>query len=64
MAELTCPSLGTGSVDLNALSDAAKKAKTAEDLAAAVEKSTVRVEAPAAAAEPVQAAPADAGSAA
>lgn len=41
MAELTCPPLGTGSVDLNALSDAAKKAKTTADLAAAVEKATM-----------------------
>ena len=64
MAELTCPPLGTGSVDLNALSDAAKKAKTADDLAAAVAKATTRAEAPADPAEPAQAAPADAGSAA
>lgn len=41
MAELTCPPLGTGSVDLNALSDAAKKAKTTADLASAVEKATM-----------------------
>lgn len=47
MAELTCPPLGTGSVDLNALHDAAKKAKTPEDLAAAADKATVRVEPPA-----------------
>lgn len=61
MAELTCPPLGTGSVDFNALNDAAKKAKTDEDLAAALEKATIRVEpepepapapAPAPAAEP------------
>lgn len=56
MAELTCPPLGTGSVDLNALSDAAKKAKTPADLAAAVEKATVRAEAPAEQAAPQEAA--------
>lgn len=43
MAELTCPPLGTGSVDFNALNDAAKKAKTEDDLAAALEKATTRV---------------------
>lgn len=56
MAELTCPPLGTGSVDLNALSDAAKKAKTPADLAAAVEKATVRAEAPAEQVAPQEAA--------
>lgn len=40
MAELTCPPLGTGSVDLNALHDAARKAKTNDDLVVAVEKAT------------------------
>lgn len=45
MAELTCPHLGTGSVDMSALSDAAKKAKSAEELGAALNKHTTRVEA-------------------
>ena len=47
MAELTCPALGTGSVDMSALSKAAAKAKTPEDLAAAVEGATTRAETPA-----------------
>ena len=61
MAELTCPPLGTGSVDINALHDSAKKAKTAEDLAEAVAKATQRAEAPADPAPETKAAPADAG---
>ena len=40
MADLTCPSLGTGSVDFNAFNDAAKKARTAADLSAALDKAT------------------------
>lgn len=56
MAELTCPPLGTGSVDINALSDAAKKAKTTDDLAAAIVKATASVApAPTAEATPVPA---------
>lgn len=47
MAELTCPPLGTGSVDLNALHDAARKAKTNDDLVVAVEKATTAVPPPA-----------------
>lgn len=46
-AELTCPPLGTGSVDFDALNAAAKKAKSQDDLNKAVETATVRVEAPA-----------------
>jgi hypothetical protein len=47
MAELICPPLGTGSVDFDALNAAAKKAKSQDDLAKAVETATARVEAPA-----------------
>ena len=50
MAELTCPALGTGSVDMSALSKAAAKAKTPEELNAALESATTRVEPPAEAA--------------
>lgn len=47
MAELTCPPLGTGSVDMSALHEAAKKLeKTGGDLTKAVEAATTRVEAP------------------
>ncbi len=56
MAELTCPPLGTGSVDMNALNDAAKKAKTPEELENAVTKATVKVEPPADAPEDPKAA--------
>jgi hypothetical protein len=62
MADLTCPNLGTGSVDMSALSKAAAKAKTDDDLAAALETATTRVEAPAESPAP-QDAPASAGSA-
>ncbi|PTR08678.1 MULTISPECIES: hypothetical protein [unclassified Novosphingobium] len=44
MADSVCPPLGTGSVDMNALSDAARKNK---DLDAALAAATTRVEAPA-----------------
>lgn len=40
MAEQVCPPLGTGSVDMNALHEAAKKNK---DLAVALEAATTRV---------------------
>ena len=49
MAELSCPPLGTGSVDLNALHEAAKKNKPIDQ--AVLAKATTRVEAPA---EPTQ----------
>lgn len=62
MADLTCPNLGTGSVDMSALSKAAAKAKTDEELYAALETATTRVEPPAAEPAP-QDAPASAGSA-
>jgi len=42
MADSVCPPLGTGSVDMNALSDAARKNK---DLDAALVAATTRVEA-------------------
>ncbi|MCW1985595.1 UNVERIFIED_ORG: hypothetical protein M2348_001327 [Sphingomonas sp. R1F5B] len=46
MADSVCPPLGTGSVDMNALSDAARKNK---DLDVALAAATTRVEAPASA---------------
>lgn len=46
MAELTCPALGTGSVDMNALSEAAKKAKSTDDLLVAIAKATTVVAPP------------------
>lgn len=49
MAELVCPPLGTGSVDLCALHDVAKKNKPIDD--AALAKATTRVEEPADTAE-------------
>ncbi len=59
MAELSCPPLGTGSVDLNALHDAAKKNKPIDD--ALLAKATTRVEAPAdAPSDPASAPAADA----
>lgn len=42
MAELTCPPLGVGSIDMNALNEAAKKAKSDEELAAKVEAAATR----------------------
>jgi len=60
MAELTCPPLGTGSVDMSALSKSAAKAKTPEELVAAIDAATSRAEVPA---NPTpQDAPVDAGS--
>lgn len=61
MAESVCPPLGTGSVDLNALHDAARKSK---DLTAALAAATTRAEAleeAPPAAEPATAASEDAG---
>lgn len=49
MPELVCPPLGTGSVDLCALHDLAKKNKPIDD--EALSKATTRVEAPAPAPE-------------
>lgn len=57
MTGLTCPPLGTGSVDMNALHEAAKKAKTQDDLIAAAEKATTRVEPEAKADAPAPAEP-------
>jgi hypothetical protein len=59
MAELTCPPLGTGSVDMSALSKSAAKAKTPEELVAAIDAATLRAEVPAT--PTPQDAPADAG---
>lgn len=53
MAELTCPPLGTGSVDMSALHEAAKKAKSQDDLVAAVEKAKAETESPDKKAAPV-----------
>lgn len=61
MADSVCPPLGTGSVDMNALNDAARKNK---DLDAALAAATTRVEAPAedaASTAPADAAPASTG---
>lgn len=55
MAELVCPPLGTGSVDLCALHEVAKKNKPIDE--AVLAKATTRVEAPADA-EPSDPAPA------
>lgn len=60
--EAVCPPFGTGSVDFNAVHDAARKGK---DLVAAIEAATTRVapaEAEAPAPEPASPAPAPAGS--
>lgn len=42
MAELTCPPLGVGSIDMNALHEAAKKAKNADELADKLEAAALR----------------------
>lgn len=55
MAEVICPPLGTGSIDMNALHDAAKKLeKTSKggDLTEALAAATTVVEPPADAPEP------------
>lgn len=57
MAELSCPPLGTGSVDLNALHDVAKKNRPITDQVLA--KATERVEPPADPAPEPAPAPAD-----
>lgn len=61
MAELVCPPLGTGSVDLSALHEVAKKNKPIDE--AALAKATTRVEAPAEEAETSEPAPAPAAEA-
>lgn len=62
-AELTCPPLGTGSVDFDDLNAAAKKAKSQDDLNKAAETATVRVETPAEEPAPAPAPAADPGAA-
>ena len=58
MAELVCPPLGSGSVDMNALHEAAKKNKPIDDKV--IEAATTKVAAEEAAATPdTPSAPAD-----
>lgn len=59
MADLVCPPFGTGSIDFNAVHDAAKKAKTNDDLVVAIEKATtLAVEEPTPAPAPTPVSPA------